>query len=311
MAKVAANDDRPYEAYGLRADGTEYPVEVHPRTTPVALGSGVLRVVAMRDMTVRRALEEQLHQAGKLEAIGRVAAGVAHDFNNLLLVMTNAAELAGMHIADELPADHPARVELDEIVGASERAAKLVRQLLAFGRKTELQPRVVDAAEVVREMRSMLARIVGDVGELALALPEQPAWLRVDPIQLEQVIINLVVNARDAIASDGGRVELAVELVSLDDGFAQDHVGTEPGPHVELRVSDDGEGMDAETRQRVFEPFFTTKSSDHGTGLGLATVFGIIKQSGGTIWVESERGRGSSFTIYLPSVDVASRAALG
>ncbi|MCA9701779.1 MAG: response regulator, partial [Myxococcales bacterium] len=283
----------------LRSDGSTYPVEVHPRTIPVELSSGTMRVVAMRDMSARRQLEDQLRQAQKLEAIGRLAGGIAHDFNNLLSVVLGAAELA----ATELPEGHPSREELTAITDAAERAAELTRQLLAFGRKAVLRPEVVDAARIIRDMQSILRRLLSEPIGLHLHLPAEPAWLRVDPIQLEQVVLNLVLNARDAMPQ-GGRLDIHVELVELDAGRT---VELDTGPCVRIAVTDTGIGMDSETRTRVFEPFFTTKEAHQGSGLGLATVFGLVKQSGGAITIDSEPGCGSTFVIWLPACPAPAR----
>ncbi|KIG13005.1 sensory box histidine kinase/response regulator [Enhygromyxa salina] len=300
LARVAAGDDQPYDAFAMRSDGTTYPVEVQSRTIPVEIDGGAVRVVAMRDLTMRRQLEDQLRQAQKLDAIGRLAGGIAHDFNNLLSVVLNATELATLGLAE----DHPSRGELVDVIWAAERAAELTRQLLAFGRKTVLRPRIIDAGQVLETMRSMLRRLVTEDIELDLTLPQRPARLRADPAQLEQVVLNLVVNARDAMPR-GGRLSLEVEPVELDDSFARAHVGVTPGDYVKVAISDTGVGMDSETLARIFEPFFTTKGPGHGTGLGLATVFGIVNQSGGTIWVQSEPDSGTTFTIYLPASDDA------
>ncbi|PRP97332.1 Blue-light-activated protein [Enhygromyxa salina] len=300
LAKVAAGDDQPYDAFALRSDGTTYPVEVQSRTIPVELDGGAVRVVAMRDVTVRRQLEDQLRQAQKLDAIGRLAGGIAHDFNNLLSVVLNATELATLGLAE----DHPIRSELDDVIWAAERAADLTRQLLAFGRKTVLRPRIIDAGEVLENMRSMLRRLLTEDIELILALPGDPARLRADPAQLEQVVLNLVVNARDAMPN-GGQLRLEVEPLALDEAFARTHVGVKPGDYVKVAITDSGIGMEPETVARIFEPFYTTKGPGHGTGLGLATVFGIVNQSGGTIWVQSEPDVGTTFTIYLPASDEA------
>ena len=303
MAKVAAKDDRPYEALALRADGTIYPVEVHARSTPVDLGEGLLRVVAMRDVSSRRALEQQLRQAQKLDAIGRLAAGVAHDFNNLLAVITSSAELILLELGEEA-GTHRSRADLDDLLDASARAAKLVQQLLAFGRQSSLQPEVVDAGELLAGLGPLLERMVGSGASLELCVSEEPTRVRVDPVQFEQVVTNLVVNARDAVANSPtpGHVSVSVESVCLDQTFADEHVGVSSGPHVKVCVSDNGVGMDADTHNQLFEPFFTTKAECGGTGLGLATVFGIVRQSAGSIWVESEPGWGAAFTIYLPRV---------
>jgi two-component system cell cycle sensor histidine kinase/response regulator CckA len=298
LEKVAAGDDRPYEAWALRNDGEPYPVELHPRTVPVEIDGQTLRVVALRDMSEHRELEEQLRQIQKMEAIGSLAGGIAHDFNNLLSVILNATELAQL----ELSEDHPARADLDDVLQAGERAAELTRQLLAFGRKTVLRSRVVDLGVIVEVMRSMLRHLLSEDIELSVHLPTSPARVRADPVQLEQVVLNLAANARDAMAK-GGKLAIAVEHVDLDADFARTHIEVTPGHHVKISIADTGVGIPPDVRSRIFEPFFTTKGPRQGTGLGLSTVFGIVKQSGGTIWVDSTVGEGTTFTIYLPATD--------
>jgi two-component system cell cycle sensor histidine kinase/response regulator CckA len=264
-------------------------------------------VVTARDITERQKLEAQLRQAQKMEAVGRLAGGVAHDFNNLLTAILGYCNL----MLDEMPAEDPLRQDLDEIRLAGERAAALTRQLLAFSRRQMLQPQTLDANALVRQMQKMLQRLVGEHIEVVMALDEPMAPIVVDPASIEQVLVNLAVNARDAMPA-GGRLTLETAMVDLAEAYADSHAAVIPGRYAMLAVSDTGEGMDAPTRARVFEPFFTTKEQGRGVGLGLATVYGIVKQSGGYIWVFSEPGHGTSFKIYFPqATDPATMGAAG
>jgi len=249
------------------------------------------------DVSDRKRLEEQLRQAQKMEAVGALAGGVAHDFNNLLTVIVGYSELQIARLAD----GDPLRKDLLEIKKAADRAAALTRQLLAFSRKQVLQPRVIDLNETVAEMEKMLRRLVRADIEFVLALEPSLERVEVDPTQVEQVLMNLVVNARDAMPA-GGRLVIETANVVLDETYPLSHIGTSAGPHVMLAVSDNGCGMDKKTRDRAFEPFFTTKGLGEGTGLGLATVYGIVQQSGGNIFVYSEPGAGTTFKVYFPQV---------
>jgi PAS domain S-box-containing protein len=273
-------------------------------TTKVPLRdpTGQVRGVATiaQDMTERKHLEAQLRQAQKMEAIGRLAGGVAHDFNNLLTVIAGRAELLRRY----LEPDHRLRKHVDLIRKTAERAAALTRQLLAFSRRQTIQPRVVEPSQVVAGMEKMLRRLIGEHIELRMGPGVATGCIKVDPGQLEQVLLNLAVNARDAMP-EGGRLTVETDDVALDEAFARQHSGARPGRYVRLAVSDTGVGMDAATLANVFEPFFTTKGVGRGTGLGLAMVYGIVKQSEGYITVASEPGKGARFDLYFPRVNEA------
>jgi len=253
-------------------------------------------VALARSEEALRKTGEQLRHSQKLEAVGRLAGGIAHDFNNLLTVITGYAELA----TSKLEPGSTVHAQLEQIVRAGRRAASLTRQLLAFSRKQALQPVTLDPNAVVSDMRELLQRLIGEDVELTTSLDTPLGFVRADPSQLEQVIMNLAINARDAMPS-GGRLEIKTRSEDLD-AATSTNLDLMPGAHVVLEVSDTGCGMDAHTQERVFEPFFTTKEQGKGTGLGLATVFGIVKQSGGHVALSSSPGKGTTFEIYLPRV---------
>jgi PAS domain S-box-containing protein len=285
-------------------DGSKYIEDV--TITPVRNEDRTIvsYVSAQRDVTRELSLEEQLSQSQKMEAIGRLAGGVAHDFNNLLTVITGYSELL-MHRPIEN--QETQRSYLEEIYNASERAAALTRQLLAFSRKQVLHPEVLNLNKAISGITKMLRRLIGEDIEMVISLSPSLGMVKADPGQLEQVIVNLVVNARDAMPN-GGRLIIETSGVTLDESYVSQHVEVEPGPYVMLAISDTGIGMDKETISHIFEPFFTTKEPGKGTGLGLAMVHGIVKQSSGHIWVYSEPDQGTTIKIYLPLITTAAES---
>jgi PAS domain S-box-containing protein len=268
-------------------------------TAVVAKGSDTHPVMEgiIVDITDRKLLENQLQQSRRMEAVGRLAGGIAHDFNNLLTIIKGYAELALQRggIQMELRAD------VQQIENAAERASTLIRQLLAFSRRQVLQPKIIDLNAIVLGLDKLLGRLMGEHIEMVTRCAANVGRVKADPAQVEQVIMNLVVNARDAMPK-GGRLTVETYNVDLDSTYARDHVSVKPGSYVMLAVTDTGVGMNPETVAHIFEPFYTTKESGQGTGLGLSTVYGIVKQSGGYIWVYSEPGKGTTFKVYLPRV---------
>ncbi|HUF36027.1 MAG TPA: PAS domain-containing protein [Gemmatimonadales bacterium] len=283
------------ESKRLHRDGRLIDVSISAAALRDASGQTSGIVVIYKDITARKDLEAQLRQAQKMEAVGRLAGGVAHDFNNLLTVIETAA---GCLLAD-LDAGDPRRIDVVEIEGAAVRAAALTRQLLAFSRRQVLQPRVLDLNAVVTGIEPLVRRLVEENIEVAVRLGAGLDRVKADPSQLDEVILNLVVNARDAMPN-GGTLLIETANVMLDGEDHKLRATVRPGPHVLLRVTDTGCGMDVGTQARIFEPFFTTKPVGQGTGLGLSTVYGVVKQSGGHVWVYSEVGRGTTFKIYFP-----------
>ena len=271
-------------------DGTVIDVEISAGR--IVFEGRAAALVVSRDITERRRMEERLADAEKMEAIGRLAGGVAHDFNNLLTVISGYAAI--------LRGDPGAAEALDEIEHAAEQAGALTSQLLAFSRRQVLRPQAVDVNEIAGAMGPMLERIIGDDVHVTVQLADAVPPVDADRAQIERVVLNLAANARDAMPR-GGRLTIETAAVELDESYMSSHGDVTPGPHVLLAISDTGTGMSDEVRKRLFEPFFTTKGNGGGTGLGLATVFGVVKQSGGSIFVYSEEGRGTTFKIYLPA----------
>ena len=300
LRQLVESEAREYQESGVwrhrKKDGTTTEVEI--RSNPIDFGGRPAQLVLSQDVTERRQLEQQLRQSQKMEAIGQLAGGVAHDFNNLLTAILGYSDL----LATEVGEKSPLLESIDEIRKAGERAASLTRQLLAFSRRQVLEPKVLDLNALIVNLEKMLRRLIGEDVQLITVLDRAVGHVRADAGQIEQVILNLAVNARDAMPK-GGTLTIETQDVELDEAYARNHVTVRPGSYVMLAVTDTGEGMSTETKSHLFEPFFTTKGQGKGTGLGLATVYGIVKQSGGYVWVYSELGRGTAFKVYLPRVE--------
>jgi PAS domain S-box-containing protein len=293
--------DRQYddvEATWKRKDGGLLTVQLNVRAVRNAARQVEYYETFVRDVTEQRRLQQQVLQSQKMEAVGRLAGGIAHDFNNLLTVITSYSDL----LLEDLGKDDPKRDDVEQVRKAAEGAASLTRQLLAFSRQQVLAPRVVSLNAVVDSLQKILRRVIGEDVELATALAPDLGAVKADVGQLEQVLMNLTVNARDAMPT-GGKLTIETANVEHDPAYARAREGAAVSRFVMLAVTDTGVGMDEATKARIFEPFFTTKEAGKGTGLGLATVYGIVNQSGGFIWVYSEPGNGTSFKIYLPRVD--------
>jgi PAS domain S-box-containing protein len=307
---VANSVDHEFEYRSVAADGRE----VWLRDIVHVMTDSDGRAAQLRGLTVDltelkrseealRQSEEQLRQVQKMDAVGKLAGGIAHDFNNLLMVIRGDSDL----ILRRLPQAHPLRQNAEGIREAADQAATLTRQLLAFSRKQVVAPQVLDINTIVGGIHKMLQRLIGETINLVTVTAPDLGRVKADPGQVEQMILNLAVNARDAMP-DGGRLTLRTANVELDEATARRRGGAKPGHYVMLEVSDTGVGMDADTRSHIFEPFFTTKDQGKGTGLGLSTVYGIVNQSGGHVWVESEPGRGTTFRVYLPRIEAAAES---
>lgn len=294
IALAFREGNRRFEWIHKRADGVLIPVEV--LLTAVQRGERRILHAVLRDLTEQKALEEQLRHAQKMEAIGKLSGGIAHDFNNLLVAILCNCELLSEHLKDK-----PEQLELaDEIMAAGERAASLVQRLLTFGRKQQVQPKIIDMGEVCTHLQSLLVRLIGEDVQLETTVPAHPAWVKIDPGQLEQVVINLVTNARDALPR-GGAITVQVRRIELEGATLPGSFGElPPGSYALLSVTDNGSGMTGDIANRAFEPFFTTKKVGQGTGLGLATVYGIAKQAGGAATIYSSVSEGTSVKVALP-----------
>jgi PAS domain S-box-containing protein len=291
------------ELFARRKDGTEFPVEIG--LGPLVTNDGTLVASTIVDITERKKMEEQRRLSQRMEAIGKLSGGVAHDFNNLLAVILGCSDV----VLEALPPDHPAIRKIEMIRKAGASAADLTRQLLAFSRQQMLQPRVLELKVIVEQTQALLGRLIGENIEFKILLDPLLGRIKADPGQIEQVLLNLAINARDAMPH-GGCLTIEARNVDLDETYKVGHQVVICGRYIRLSVEDTGCGMDHNTVARIFDPFFTTKELGKGTGLGLATVYGIVKQSGGYIWVYSELNKGTIFKIYLPRVDESVQPAI-
>jgi two-component system, cell cycle sensor histidine kinase and response regulator CckA len=285
----------PRTVAAIRSNGEEFPIEAS--ISRVRTSSENLYTVILRDVSVRKRIEDQLRHAQKMEAVGQLAGGIAHEFNNYLAIIMGYTEL----LERETMGNDSLRMSLSEIKDASQKVASLTRQLLAFSRKQVIELREVDLNSAVWETHKLLRRLIPVTIDLIPKLQDDVGKVKADPAQVQQILINLVLNARDSLP-DGGKIFIETEEVELDPEYASRHLDVQPGRYVMLSVADTGIGMDNETLSRIFEPFFTTKEEGKGTGLGLATTYGIVKQSGGHLTVASVPGKGSTFRIYLPKL---------
>lgn len=297
MKKIRSGEGVEYfESVRVTKDGRKVDVSVSASPIRDSDGEIVGASTIARNISAQKRVEDQLRQSQKMEAVGRLAGGVAHDFNNLLGIVTACTELLGARV------DSEGAEYIDNIREAAKRGATLTRQLLAFSKKQQAQPQVLDLNERLKDIAKLLRPLMGDDVEIVLAFNTPKAVVEIDPGYLDQVVVNLAVNARDAMPR-GGRLIIETGMIDFDDAFAEKHSQMKAGRYIMLAVSDNGVGMSDETRMRIFEPFFTTKEISKGSGLGLATVYGIVQQSGGNIWVYSELDRGTTFKIYLPCAD--------
>ena len=295
-----------YETTRVRKDGQRILVSLTLSPLYDAQGNLIGASAIKRDVTAQRAMENQLQQVQRMEAVGRLAGGIAHDFNNLLTVIGGLSILT----AQGLEEGSPGRDSLDQVIKASERATALTQQLLMFSRRQIAEVKALDLNTIVAGLESLLRRLIGEHISLQITLPHALGRIRGNEVQVEQVLLNLVLNARDAMP-EGGTLALATRNVDVTDLLGREQLRIQPGPYVMLSISDTGAGMDAVTQASIFEPFFTTKSAGEGTGLGLATVFAIVQQAGGAIYVYSEPGLGSTFKVYFPRVDVPVELSAG